>query len=88
MATQMAAGALARPLLVTLEQFAALLGKSSYTLRTDLTRGRLPRPVEGGGAQGKRFRWRLSEVEAWVEAGMPDQATWGAMRHAQQKPKR
>lgn len=39
--------------------------------------GKLPR---SGKITGRLIRWLLSEVIAWLRAGMPDQAAWLEIR--------
>lgn len=38
--------------------------------------GRLPKPVQIAGA----IRWRLSDIEQWIQWGCPDRKTFEAMR--------
>jgi hypothetical protein len=75
----------AKPLLINLAELSALLGKCPAALRKDLALGRLPAPVSGGGRQGAKQRWRLSEVEQWVAAGMPCRNEWEGRRHAKRR---
>jgi predicted DNA-binding transcriptional regulator AlpA len=49
-----------------------LVGLSARSVRRMSSAGRLPRPVRCGGA----VRWRVREIEAWVEAGCPDRKAW------------
>jgi hypothetical protein len=74
-----------KPLLVSLAELSALLGKCPAVLRKDLACGRLPLPISGGGRQGAKQRWKLAEIERWVEAGCPDRATWEGCRRAKQR---
>ena len=55
------------PLLITAGQLAGLLQVSTRTLWRMSSAGRLPKPIRVGGI----VRWRLEEVERWIEAGCP-----------------
>ena len=66
------------PLLIGVRELAALLGlgkdgRSIYTLRG---LGKIPAPHK----LGRRTLWKRAEIEAWVDAGMPDRAAWEALR--------
>jgi hypothetical protein len=74
-----------KPLLISLTELGFLLGRHPAVLRKQLDRGLLPAPVEGGGVQGRRFRWRLSEIESWAEHGCPDRATWEGIRDVKRR---
>ena len=43
--------------------------------RLDAT-GQLPRPVR----IGRLVRWLSAEIDAWLQAGAPDQRTWEQMK--------
>jgi prophage regulatory protein len=61
---------------VDAQRLAELLGLSLRTIRRLDSSGKLPRPLRIGGA----VRWRLSEVNRWVDAGCPDRAEWERRR--------
>lgn len=44
-----------------------------------LSKGAMPAPLRAGRA----VRWRRSDIEAWVAAGMPDRATFEAQQCGQ-----
>lgn len=62
------------PLLVAIDEVAALLARSVPSLHRDDAAGRLPAALRIGGSK----RWRYSEIVAWVEAGCPSRAEWQA----------
>jgi prophage regulatory protein len=64
-------------LLVSAEKLAQLLDISIRTLWRLRAAGRLPAPVRLGGS----VRWRVDEVQAWIERGCPDQGRGKAGRH-------
>lgn len=66
------------PLLIGAKSVAVLLSISRSTLYEWCAAGRVPAPVKIGG----RTLWRRVEIEAWVEAGCPGRARWGAMYRA------
>jgi predicted DNA-binding transcriptional regulator AlpA len=55
------------------------LALSSATFWRRRAAGKLPDPIKIGG---NVLRWRLDEVDAWIDAGCPDRETWNAMRQA------
>jgi predicted DNA-binding transcriptional regulator AlpA len=57
---------------IDVEDLSTLLKKSRATLHRYRAQGKLPKPL----GLGKGLRWRLSEIQAWIEAGCPDQVTW------------
>lgn len=61
-------------LLLTARQAATLCGKSLRTWRTWDTAGWIPKPVR----IGRSTLWRAYELRAWVAAGCPRRAEWGA----------
>jgi prophage regulatory protein len=61
---------------VDANRLAELLGLSIRTIRRLDSSGKLPRPLRIGGA----VRWRISEVNQWVDAGCPDRAEWDRIR--------
>ena len=56
-----------RALLVTAGELAAMLSIGQRTLWRLLAEGKLIEPVRLGGAT----RWRVDEVEEWIDAGCP-----------------
>jgi excisionase family DNA binding protein len=62
----------ARALVLTRSDLAELLRTSERTLNRLNSTGRIPMPFRLGG----QLRWNREEVEAWVEAGMPDRRAW------------
>ncbi len=60
------------PLLIDVEELAALLGRSVASLARDDAAGRLPTPVRLGASK----KFRMDEVIAWVAAGCPPRAQW------------
>ena len=61
-----------RALVLTVSDLAELLRTSERTLHRLNSGGRIPQPFRLGG----QLRWNRQEVEAWVEAGMPDRRAW------------
>ena len=61
-----------RALVLTVADFAELLKTSGRTVHRLNSGGRIPQPSRLGG----QLRWNREEVEAWVEAGMPDRRAW------------
>ena len=64
------------PSLVNSGDAARLLGVSRAHFYRMLKSGRAPGPVRLGGA----VRWRLNELRAWADAGMPPLNRWRAMQ--------
>jgi predicted DNA-binding transcriptional regulator AlpA len=60
------------PLLVGADGFGRLVDLSSRTVRRLNSMGAIPKPLRVSGS----LRWRVAEIEAWVEAGCPDRDTW------------
>lgn len=56
-----------RPLLVSVETLAGILNISTRTVWRRLSSGELIEPVRIGSS----VRWRLQDIEAWVQAGCP-----------------
>jgi hypothetical protein len=77
-----------KPLLIGVEDLAIALNRSHQGVRRDCAKGLLPAAVRGGGAQGKRQLWSLSEIQAWVDAGCPTRDKWEAIKNAKQSRKR
>ena len=59
-------------LLLTAGELARELRCSVKTIDRLQSTGKLPSPQKLGGSR----RWRRSEIEAWIAAGMPDLAQW------------
>ncbi|MHB1157128.1 MAG: helix-turn-helix transcriptional regulator [Phycisphaerales bacterium] len=68
--------ATAKQLLIDGRQAAAMFGVSRAHLYRMMDRGAFPKPLRLGGA----VRWRVDELRAWIDAGMPDRKRWEAMR--------
>lgn len=64
------------PLLVDIKGLSQLLARSEASLHRDDSAGRIP----AGRKLGASKRWVLSEIVAWVEAGMPGRKTWAALQ--------
>lgn len=62
------------PLLLSARDLAHLLRVSTATIWRLRAAGKLPRPLDSLGKQ--LLRWDASEVQRWVQAGMPDLKTW------------
>ncbi|MEZ6069504.1 MAG: helix-turn-helix domain-containing protein [Pirellulales bacterium] len=54
-------------MLITARELATMLAIGERTLWRLLASGKLVAPVKIGGAT----RWRVEDVEAWIEAGCP-----------------
>lgn len=54
-------------LLINVDELSSLLSMSPRTIWRKLSAGQMIQPVRIGGST----RWRLDEVQAWVEAGCP-----------------
>ena len=59
-------------LAVDAKRLGDMLGISERSVRRLDSAGKLPRPVKIGGS----VRWRLGEVEAWLDAGCPPRSKW------------
>jgi hypothetical protein len=64
------------PLIYTDETLARALEMSPRTLRRERQHGKILDPLPG---QNRPPRWSAGEVRRWIDAGMPDAATWRAM---------
>ena len=64
------------PLLIDFAGLSALLCRSRASLERDLSAGRLLRPIR----LGRALRWRIAEVQAWIDAGAPSAAEWESRR--------
>ena len=72
------AGVANAPMLtVTARQLAIMLNVSERTIRMMDSTGTLPRPVRIGG---RSVRWRVREIESWLEADSPDRLRWEALQ--------
>lgn len=69
------------PLVIDAKRLAKLLCGGLKTIRTWDAAGKLPAPLRIGG----RVLWRVDEINAWLEAGAPNRATWEAMKAASRK---
>jgi len=63
-------------LLVGISALARMLDMSTRTIRRKHSAGQIPRPLKISGS----IRWRISEINRWVDAGCPDRARWEAMQ--------
>ena len=54
-----------RPLTLGVNQVAQLLGLSKRTIYRLLDAGKIPKPIQLGGA----VRWRRTDIELFIEAG-------------------
>jgi len=63
-------------LLVSSNEAAKYLGVSRAHFYRMHNAGRIPLPVRLGGC----VRWRVDELNAWIEAGMPSRQRWLAMK--------
>lgn len=59
----------AERLLVTVEELATILSVSQRTVWRLLSAGKIPQPIRFGGSA----RWRLTEINSWIEAGCPQE---------------
>ena len=59
------------PLLVDIVELSRLLQRSPASLRRDEAHGRLPPAIRIGRSK----RWRVDDIQAWVQAGAPATAT-------------
>ncbi len=66
-------------LLMTVNDVARELRVSSRHVWALLSKGAMPAPLRAGRA----VRWRRSDIEAWVAAGMPERAAFEAQRQGQ-----
>jgi excisionase family DNA binding protein len=63
-------------LMMNVQDVARELRVSARHVWALLAKGAMPAPLRAGRA----VRWRRSDIEAWVTAGMPDKATFEAQR--------
>jgi predicted DNA-binding transcriptional regulator AlpA len=66
------------PLVVGTRGLCNILQTSEATVHRLRSSGKLLKPLE----LGSQLRWRVAEVNAWVEAGCPELRTWEALRKA------
>jgi predicted DNA-binding transcriptional regulator AlpA len=66
------------PQLVSIAYLSAMLDISRSKLFDMRASGQLPRAIK----IGRLTRWRLSDIEAWINAGCPRQEKFEALRKA------
>jgi excisionase family DNA binding protein len=66
------------------DEIARLLGVSLRHVHALNATGRLPRPFR----LGRSVRWRLEELDAWIEAGAPNRERWDAIREGERRERR
>ena len=66
------------PYLLDRRQLAAFLGMSPSKIKEMTSTGELPRHLK----IGKLVRWRRTEIEAWLDAGLPSRGEWERVRGA------
>jgi predicted DNA-binding transcriptional regulator AlpA len=71
MEAQITDAVIAAPLLVDIKGLSKLLQRSVASLHRDEAEGRLPAGIKIGRSK----RWRVAEIKAWVEAGVPSQTS-------------
>jgi excisionase family DNA binding protein len=76
LATEIAQRVTARPLLLSASSLATMLQVSKRTLWRLHSAGRLPHPVRIGSS----VRWKLHDVEEWIEGGCPDEHSTKKMK--------
>ena len=69
-----------RPVTYRREALAAVLCISTDVLDRWDSSGKVPQPAV---LSGMKF-WNAAEIQHWVDAGMPDRASWAEMKAAQQ----
>lgn len=63
-----------KSVLISGNDLAKLLDVDLRTVRKFDYSGKLPRPVR----LGKSVKWRVEEIQRWIDAGCPDRKTWEA----------
>jgi len=63
------------PYLINAADAAEFLGVSKAQFYRKHKAGLIPLPLRLGGS----VRWRVNELKAWVDAGMPNRQTWLTM---------
>lgn len=66
-----------KPLAVNATTAAVMLGLSRSQFFKLHASGKVPMPVRLGS---RAPRWRVAELEAWLDAGCPDRRTWARAR--------
>jgi predicted DNA-binding transcriptional regulator AlpA len=61
-------------LLIDATGLAKMLDRSLTAIRRDDKAGRIPKPITLGGAR----KWRVAEIEQWVQASCPRRSAWEA----------
>lgn len=64
------------PILVDANDAAAMLGVSRAHFYRMRAAGQVPLPVR----LGKAVRWRVEELQEWVDAGCPGRSKWEAIK--------
>ncbi len=54
--------------LISVKEVARILGVSERNVWAKVASGKMPKPLPFGG----RRLWRVAEIDAWIEAGMPE----------------
>lgn len=62
----------AKPLLISVNELAQMLGVSTRTTWRHNSSGRIPSPIPVGGL----MRWRRQEIEDWIAEGCPERRDW------------
>jgi len=65
-----------KPLAIPAKEVARLLGVSLRQVWRLNAMAKLPKPLRLNGS----VRWCLKEIEAFIEAGAPDRASWEEMK--------
>jgi len=68
-----------RILALSAADLAQRLGVSLRHVRRLDSVGKVPKPLR----LGRSIRWRMAEIQAWLEAGAPDRKSWQAMKGGQ-----
>ena len=66
------------PALIGTGELSVLVGRSLPSIERDIRARRIPEPMRLGTSR----KWRLAEIVAWIEVGMPDAVTWQEWRSA------
>lgn len=74
--TEATTGSFASRLLIDAAGLAKLLSCSTRHVRRMDSARELPCPLR----LGRAVRWRLDEIQDWIEASCPDRRTWEMMR--------
>lgn len=65
------------PLMVSADDAAALIGVSPATWHRMTSAGKTPAPIK---LSAGCVRWRVSDLQCWIDAGCPDRQTWLALQ--------